>query len=74
MLPSQVNTPQMRAKVETAARKYFHKRKGLSVFFEHGHYWCRVQDETEEENGERTYDVVDAEGGDAVNGFSFEEI
>jgi hypothetical protein len=73
-LPSTANTPAIYKRIMTAARKYFHKRNGIEAFFEHGHWWMRIQDDTEETNGFRTYDAVDAEGGNSVNGFDFEEV
>jgi len=66
MLPSCENCETMKKRILSAARKYFHKRAGITAFFEHGHWWLRV--------GCRTYDVVDAGGGDSINGFDFEEI
>jgi len=40
----------------------------MTSFFEHGQWW--VQDI----NSDATWSVVDAEGGDAVAGYSFEQI
>lgn len=67
MLKTEQNTPKMREKVLTAARKYFRKNKGINAFFEHGQWWVGL------DNGAQ-YSVVDAEGGPAVNGFDFEMV
>jgi predicted Zn-ribbon and HTH transcriptional regulator len=43
ILNSEKNTPEMRKKVEAAAWKHFQKRKGINVFFEHGHWWVGLR-------------------------------
>lgn len=70
-LLSEQNTPPMKKRILAAAHKHFHKRKGITAFFEHGHWWVRV-DYYPKCDRIATYDVVDAEGFGAVNGFGFE--
>ena len=66
MLPSCDSSKTTEKRVLLAACKHFHKRTGITAFFEHGHWWVRV--------GCHTYDVVDAEGPGIVNGFDFEGV
>lgn len=74
-LPSQRNTHTVKNLILKAARVRFKTRKGLHAFFEHGHWWLRVQkfDRHGVEDVE-TYDVVDAEGPGSIYGFDFEEV
>lgn len=72
-LPSERNTPTMKRRVLAAAHKHFRKRTGIRAFFEHGHWWVTVDYYPKRDHIE-TYDVVDAEGYGAVNGFGFEEV
>lgn len=67
-LKCEQNTPAMMHKVLVAACKYFHTRKRLQADFEHGQWFI-----TDMMTGAQ-YSVVDAEGGDSVNGFSFEQV
>ena len=67
MLKTERNTPEMAARVLEAARAYF-DREDLQVDFEHGQFW--VSDVT---SGAQ-YSVCDAEGGDSVDGFIFEQV
>lgn len=47
----------------------------IECFYEHGHWWARVTlPELADDNSERTYSVVDAEGASAIFGFGFEEV
>lgn len=69
-LLSTINSPTVEKRIMSAARKKFNQRKGLSTFYEHGHWWLyRVTG-----NYDYTYDVVDAEGVGAIDGFDFELI
>ena len=43
-LPSEIYSPETSKKILSAAKKHFHKRKGIGVIFEHGHYWISLQD------------------------------
>ena len=67
MLKTEQNTRAMENKVLRAARKYFHRRKGISAHFEHGQWWVSLTDGSQ-------YSVVDAGGGPAVDGFDFEMV
>jgi hypothetical protein len=71
MLKSTVNNKATQKKVKTAANKFFGHRKARPVF-EHGHWWVTWYDENKD--GQRSFDVVDAEGPGSVNGFGFEEV
>jgi hypothetical protein len=72
MLQSTVNTRQVSVKVEKAFRRWHinatgHRPQGMNTYFEHGQWWVTLLSGA-------AYSVVDAEGGDAVNGFSFEQV
>jgi len=69
-LPSTQNTDKIQERILKAAREKFNQRKGLYTFFEHGHWWIKV----EVQYTERTFDVVDAEGCGTIDGFDFELI
>ena len=67
MLKTEQNTPEMARRVLSAACLYFRQRKGVQADFEHGQWWVTLRDGSQ-------YSVCDAEGGDAVNGFCFEQV
>ncbi|MDD4000115.1 MAG: hypothetical protein PHX62_04385 [Bacilli bacterium] len=76
MLNCEINTPQMEKKILAGAKQCF---KGYSIennkihaIFEHGQWWVRFFDEQEEMD--RTYSVIDAEGIGTYNGFDYEEV
>jgi hypothetical protein len=69
MLKTERDTPTMGIRVLRAAKKKFGKRN-IAVFFEHGHWNCRVS-----HNHDITdYSVLDAKGVGSIDGFDFEEI
>lgn len=76
MLKTEKNTPQMRDRVLAAARERFSgndEEEGFpffppSVFYEHGQWWVENI-----ETGE-VWSVVDAVGGNAIDGFDFEPL
>lgn len=72
MLKCETNTPQMAGRIISAAYKRFSNVfVGGGVFdayFEHGQWWLF------DIASERTFSVVDADGGDSVDGFDFEEV
>ncbi len=67
MLKTEQNTPQMGTRLLAAAREYF-GREDLQVDFEHGQFWV-----TNVSTGAQ-FSVCDAVGGDAVDGFTFEQV
>jgi len=67
MLKTEQNTPKVYSKVLTAARKHFHKRKGVSAYFEHGQWWVGTPDGAQ-------YSVCDGEGPGTTSGFDFEQV
>lgn len=67
MLKTEQNTPQMTDRVLAAAHEYF-GREDLQVDFEHGQFWV-----SNVASGAQ-FSVCDAVGGDAVDGFSFEQV
>lgn len=78
-LRSEQDTPEVQGEVLEAFRQYVNRENlvGLiDVFFEHGQWWARIQFDQEQfpDRDERTFSVVDAEGGPAINGFDFEEV
>lgn len=74
MLKSETNTPQMAGRILDAAyvwaaNTFAENPNGpLDVYFEHGQWWLF------DIAGDRTFSVVDADGGDSVDGFAFEEV
>ena len=79
-LPSTINQPKVERAIRRAFRGWWTTRKGKSrpafnTFFKHGHWWISVCDHRAGGGGtDRTFDAVDAEGGDSIGGFSFEEV
>lgn len=68
MLKCEDPSEAMGDRVEAAAKAYF-DGEYVSVFFEHGQWWAQAGPEREDY---ATYSVVDATGGDSVDGFCFE--
>lgn len=64
-LPSTIDAPHIRKRIESAAKKAF-PRQARELVYEHGHWWITVDG--------AIYDVVDAEGGRSIDGFDFEEV
>lgn len=72
MLNSTVNTPKMGERVKRAASKIADvNEKHVAVFFEHGNWWVHM---VSGKLDGAEYSVVDAEGGESVDGFDLEEI
>ena len=71
VLRSTIYTPAIDNRIQKAAATRF-PRQQRSTFFEHGHWWLRITGKGDEDD--RTYDVVDAEGGESIDGFDFEEV
>jgi hypothetical protein len=44
---------------------------GCSTYFEHGQWWVLAWDRDDQQ---QTFSVVDASGGDSVDGFDFERV
>ena len=65
MLKTEQNTVAMGKRVAKAARAILGSR-GIHSFFEHGQWWVQ--------RGCKIWSVVDAEGGNSVDGFDLEEI
>jgi hypothetical protein len=76
-LPSTNESPAIERRISRAFSQWWRAqwgRKGLSDFrtvYEHGHWWILAHTQAD---GPVTFDAVDAEGGDAVDGFSFERL
>ena len=68
---STINTPAIEKRIAKAATSRF-PRQQRSLFFEHGHWWLRITGKGDEDD--HTFDVVDAEDGQSINGFDFEEV
>jgi hypothetical protein len=62
MLKTETNTPAMERRILRA----FGRRRATAGF-EHGQWWVSLPSGAQ-------YSVVDAEGGDARDGFSFEQV
>lgn len=68
-LRSTINKPAIGEAIADAFKVWSQiPHENATTYFDHGHWWvtcsaCGVQ-----------YDAVDAEGGDSVDGFSFEEV
>jgi len=75
-LPSTINTATTERRVRRAFRKWWwHGHTGnlnFETHFEHGHWWVVIHLPRRGES--QTFDAVDAVGGDAQHGFSFEEV
>lgn len=78
MLNCEKNTPAMEKKILTSAKKCFKgysiESKKIHTIFEHGHWWIKFFDKSEEMDRTRTYSVIDAEGIGTFDGFDFEEV
>lgn len=68
MLKCETNTPAICGRILNAACVRFHMSGPFDAYFEHGQWWLF------DISADRTYSVVDAEGGESVNGFDFEEV
>lgn len=68
MLKCENNTPQMAGRILRAAYACFNGAGVFDAYFEHGQWWLF------DIANDRTFSVCDADGGDAVDGFSFEEV
>lgn len=62
------NTTTMCGRILRAAYICFPASGPFDAYFEHGQWWLF------DISTDRTFSVVDADGGDAVDGFSFEEV
>jgi hypothetical protein len=77
MLKTEQNTPEMGERIHQAFTVSDHwLRRSPELlecrpFFEHGHWWIEAMDHDGEDV---KFTVVDAVGGDAIDGFSFEEL
>ena len=67
MLKTERDTRSMERKVRSAFRASRYFSGGFHAVFEHGQWWISCDDGAQ-------YSVVDADGGDAVGGFDFEEV
>jgi len=80
VLPSTIDSPEIDKRIEAAAALRFPDAEKRETFFEHGHWWCRVDygkagnEARTGDDQDVTYDVVDAEGGESIDGFDFEEV
>lgn len=68
MLKCETNSPQMSGRILRAAYVRFKGAGIFDAYFEHGQWWLF------DISTDRTFSVVDAEGGDSVDGFDFEEV
>lgn len=66
MLKTEQNTPAMAKQVLKTAHIKFGNRVRMQANFEHGQWWLTLVDSG------RQYSVVDAEGGNSINGLDFE--
>ena len=80
-LLSTINSPEIDARIQAVAAIRFPAAATRETFFEHGHWWLRVDMGSDDANmralgdeDPQTFDVVDAEGGESLDGFDFEEI
>jgi len=81
-LQSSKNTSQVDQAIQKAAKRFVKtlsprptRQAKITTFFEHGHWWLRVYDSGQDDDYlERTFNVVDAEGSNAFDGFGFEKI
>lgn len=80
-LLSTIDSPAIDKRIQAAAKAYFPKAERIDTFFEHGHWWARVEMGSDRANelafgreDAPTFDVVDAEGGRSIDGFDFEAL
>ena len=66
-LNTETNTPAMEKRILAAAQKSL-RRRNLSAFFEHGHWWI-----THQPSGAQ-WSVCDASGPTCPDGFDFEQV
>lgn len=66
MLTTETNTLAMKQRVRLAFRYSRHYRGRFWAFFEHGQWWV------EDRRSGSQWSVVDAVGGDSIDGFDFE--
>lgn len=64
LLPSQQNTRAMERRIRKAVRAMGYRG---DLVFEHGHWWLMLPDGS-------AFDVVDASGGNSVDGFGLERV
>lgn len=68
-LKTETNTPEMEERVLMAAYAALREpMTNLQADFEHGQWWITVK------GSGAQYSVVDASGGDSVDGFDFEQV
>ena len=64
-LKTEIETPEMEERVRLAFEAWA-QCSDFATVFEHGQWWITI--------GRYNYSVVDAVGGDSVDGFGFEEV
>jgi hypothetical protein len=67
-LKTEINTPEMDARILDAAKESLGEQRNLSLIFEHGQHWIEDLDSGAQ------WSVVDAEGGNSIDGFDFEQV
>jgi hypothetical protein len=76
MLKCENNSPKIEKEVLKGAKECFKnydiEDNRINAIFDHGHWWVRFFDNSEEI--ERTFSVIDAEGIGTYNGFDYEEV
>lgn len=76
MLKSEQNTKQVELEILKAAKTkfvtYHIEDDIIHAVFDHGQWWVKFFDL--DEDMERTFSVVDAEGYGSINGLDFEEV
>lgn len=76
MLKCENNSPKIEKEILRVAKECFQNYEiednRIHTIFEHGQWWVRFFDESEEVD--RTYSVIDAEGIGTYKGFDFEEV
>lgn len=74
-LKTETDTFEMEERITAAAYAFFaaYEYDSTCTYFEHGQWWLTLVP-TDPEAEDELYSVVDAVGGDSVDGFSFERI
>lgn len=64
------NTDEVRSRIEAAAQKYF--EEDVDVFFDEGQWWVLAN--REEKDDLLTYAVMDWDGDDSIDGYTFARV
>jgi hypothetical protein len=74
-LKTETNTPEIDVRIAAAFAASAHATAKFETVFEHGQWWVMAtNDDLDDDAIDPIYSVNDAEGGDAIDGFDFEQV